>query len=183
MQLGEGGWNARKLTPFAYDGRSLPASHSSQTARRMGHCRLGRLSENPQPSESRRERVSQRDAESCGPGRTELVIIIDQVKIGFRADEEVSPEVVAQAGAEVTHKVIAADKVGTADRTTTGEALVEAQAFPSDARRKLGSRALSQLGGVYSIEIIEEWTIRLETGIEILTGSPGKLATHAKPML
>src|SRR5580693_3329085 len=84
--LREGGRQGRGermgVGPFAEDqprsnhGRSLSASYPSQKPRTMGHTRSGGLLEN-QRSESRGERVSQRDAESCGSGRTELLIIVD----------------------------------------------------------------------------------------------------------
>src|SRR5260370_27313308 len=141
-------------TPFVNHGRSLSASDLRQN--REGWAPRSRgLLENPR-SESRGERVSQRDSESCGSGRTELLIIVDQIKVSFRPNKEVSTKVLAQAGAEVSHEVIAADKVGAADRATTGEALVEAQALPSDACRKFGGCALAQLRGVNPIKIVEK---------------------------
>src|ERR1700690_4269454 len=66
----------------------------------------------PLESKARGERVSQGHTETCGSGRTELLIIVDEVEVGLRANKEVAAEIVAEAGAEVTHEMITADKVG-----------------------------------------------------------------------
>ena len=108
------------------------------------------------------------------------MIIVDHVNVSFRANKKMAAKIVAQAGTEVTHEVIAANKVGATDRAATGETLVEAQALPSDARREFGGRVLAQLGGVDSVKIIKKWTVRLEPAVQILTGSPGQFATHSK---
>lgn len=92
-------------------------------------------------------------------------------------------KVIAQAGTEVSHEVIAAHKVSAADRAADGEPLVEAQAFPSYARPKFGGRVFAQLGGVDPAKIIEERTIGLETGIQVPAGSPSQFAAHTKPLL
>ena len=147
----------------------------------MGYPRLGDISENQSlPSESRRERVSQRHAESCGSRRAELLIVANEIKIGFGADEEVAMKIVAQARAEMTHEVIAADKVSATDRAATGESLVKAEALPSDASRKLASGVLAQLRNVDPVKIVEKRTIGREPGVEILAGSPGQFATYSE---
>ena len=111
------------------------------------------------------------------------MIIVDHVNVSFRANKKMAAKIVAQAGTEVTHEVIAANKVGATDRATTGEALVEAQALPTDACRKFGGCALAQLRGVNPIKIVEKWTVRLEPSIEILTASPGQFTAYSKPLL
>ena len=100
--------------------------------------------------------------------------------MSFRSHEKVAVEIVAKASADVTHKVIAADEVSAADRAASGESLIEAQALPSDAGHYLSRRMLAEFWGVDSIEVIEEWTIGLESSVEILTSAPGQLAADSE---
>ena len=57
---------------------------------------------------------------------------------------------------------------------------VKAQALPADAGHQFSRRVLAQLGSVDPVKVIEKGTVRLEAGIEILTTSPGQLATDSK---
>src|SRR6185312_3816727 len=99
--------------------------------------------------------------------------------MSFRTHEKVAVEIVAKASANVSHEMIAADEVGATDRAATGETLVEAKALPSDAGHYLSRRMLAEFGGVDSIEVIKQWTVRLESAVQILTSAPGQLAADS----
>ena len=100
----------------------------------------------------------------------------------FRADEEVTVNVIAKAAAKVPHEVIAAHEIGTGDGAATGE-LVEAKALPSDSGHEFGRCVLAQFGCVDPIKIIEEGTIGLEAAVKIRLASPREFAADPVTVL
>ncbi len=100
--------------------------------------------------------------------------------MSFRAHEKVAVEIVAKASADVTHEVIAADEVRATDCPASGESLVEAQALPTDASHHFSRSMLAQFGSVDSVEIIEQWTVGLESAIQILTSAPGQFTADSE---
>jgi hypothetical protein len=71
-------------------------------------------------------------------------------------------KIVAEAAADVTHEVIAADEVGATDGAAIDGSRVKAQTLPSDAGHQLSRRVLAQLGSVDPVKVIEKRTVGLE---------------------
>jgi len=126
------------------------------------------------------EGVTERNAYPCRHRRTELLVIFDQVQMGFWADKDVTVDVVTNAASKVTHEVIATNEVGTAEGPATGESLIEANALPSKSGLEFGGCVIAQFGSIDSVEVIKKRTRRGKTSVDIPAGPPSQLAAHAE---
>src|SRR5678815_5264446 len=95
-------------------------------------------------SESGRKGVAQRYPKAGRVGRTEFKIVVNHVQVSFRAHKEVAVKIVAEAAANVTHKVIAADEVGATDGAAINGSRVNAEALPADAGHQFRRRVRAQ---------------------------------------
>ena len=100
--------------------------------------------------------------------------------MGFRADKNVTVDVVTNAPSKVTHEVVATNEVSTAKGPATGESLIEANALPSKSGLEFGGRVIAQFGSIDSIEVIKKRTLRAKTSVKIPAGPPSQLAAHAE---
>src|SRR6476660_1014006 len=133
-----------------------------------------------QALESRRKGIAQRYSKAGRVGRTEFKIVVNHVEVSFRANKEMAVKVVAEAAADVTHEVIAADEVGTSDGAAINGSRVETKALPADAGHHFSGRVRAQLGSVDPVKIIEKRAVGLEACIEVPTAPPGQLAADSQ---
>src|SRR5882724_10117990 len=130
--------------------------------------------------ETGRESVPQGNTDPGGYWRTEFLVISNNVKMGFRPNEEVTMKVVTETATKMTHEVIAADEVSASNSAAGGERLVETNAFPTDASHELGSCMPPDLGGVNPVDVVKEWTLGLDCGVDVPAAPPRKFAAHSK---
>ena len=65
--------------------------------------------------------------------RTELSVVVDEVKVSFRTNKEVSSRVEPETRSKMTQKVVATGVVGATREAATVEGLVEATALRADS--------------------------------------------------
>lgn len=110
--------------------------------------------------------VTNRDAVSGCIGRAEFDVVVNQVQARLGANEGITPEIGAKTASEVSHKVIAADVIGTAGNKTTTQARgVKPQILAANARHQLSGKVLGKLGHPDGIEGPEDWAIGLEASV------------------
>ena len=136
----------------------------------------------PRRSESWAEAVADGNSETAGPAGAELIVIVNEVQVGFRPDKQISPDVVAKARAEVPVEMIAADVICAAHKTARISSLIEPKVLAADSSHQLGPELLPQLRGPYTVKVIKYRAIRLVSAIVILSGSPCGLALYADMM-
>ena len=112
------------------------------------------------------------------------VVIYDVVVANLRADKDVVPHVVANAGTHVDQEVVAALEAGAEIDTTGGRRVaVEAGALKADAPQKIESDSFAQLGLVHAVEVEDDGAEGLTAGLAVSTlgRSPGgfKIEAHA----
>src|SRR5581483_9850272 len=91
------------------------------------------------------EGVSDRQSVTRGPGGRELHVVANQVEMRFWPDKEVSVGIEPQAGPEVSHEMLAADKICAADKITIDHVLVEADILDADAGGQFRFDKLAQV--------------------------------------
>ena len=140
-------------------------------------------------SESRHERITDRDGESGNIRAIELHVVVDQVVVNFRPDEGIPPEVITKIGAEVSCKMVTAHVIGAACKVTV-ELGVEPQILAPNSSHHVAAEFLAKFATVNGIEIIKDRTIgrRSEKGgtafcIEPPTCSPCNFAAEAEVVL
>src|ERR1700722_6164514 len=77
----------------------------------------------------------------------------------FRPDERVSPEVVANVGAEVPGKVVTAHVIGAAGEAVTAESGVEPQVLAANSSHYIAAKFLAKVAPVNCVDIIKDRTI------------------------
>jgi len=118
-------------------------------------------------------------------GGAELILIDDVVVMRFGADEDLAPDVVTNAAANMDEEVIVAGIAGAEiDAIRCGNISVEAGALPADAAHDVGAELLAESGLEDRIEVIQDWPVRLTTiaaAVYALAGSPSHFKVEAKP--
>jgi hypothetical protein len=130
--------------------------------------------------ETGRESVPQGNTDPSRYGRAEFQVISNNVKVGFRTNEEMTMKVVTKTATKMTHEVIAADEVSASYRAAGGETLVETNAFPTDACHEFGRCVAPDLGGVNPVNVVKKWTLGLDRRVDVPAASPSKFAAHSK---
>ena len=116
----------------------------------------------------------------------EFNIVLDVVVVNLGPHKHVVPDVVADAGTQVLHEVIAA---GVVDATAEVAALhdrwlVEARGGDADATHQVKAHFLAQLGLIQGVKVGENGTVvYVFAGIHSLAGSPGGFNIEAKTVL
>jgi len=108
--------------------------------------------------------------------------------MGFRSDECMPPEVVANVGAKVSGKVVAAHVIGAAGEAVTVELSVEPQVLTANSCHYIAAELLAELCAINGVEIVEDWAIgRLEDAatfrVNSLMCSPRNFPTETEVML
>src|SRR5215471_17213335 len=107
-------------------------------------------------------------------------MVVDQVEMGLRAYEDVLGHINAKAASKMSHEMVAAGVIRTADEITGKEWLIKAQALRSDSCLQFGLNVFAYRRSINAIEIIENWTIRCREDVHILVGPPGNLTANAE---
>lgn len=94
--------------------------------------------------------------------------------------ENVSPDVEAQAGTQMLHKMVAADVVGATDEVTVIKTLVKSQIFATDSSHQFSRNVRGDPGDKDCIEIVKNRAVGLIAPIKSLVSSPCNLTANAK---
>lgn len=126
------------------------------------------------------ERISQRNSITNHLAGCKFDVIVHQIEVALRADENIGRDVKSQAGAEVPHKMRAGRVVGTAYEIASIEIVVKAHALRPDACLKFAFHSIIQLGHPHPVEVPENWTVRLIARIQSLARLPRYLSTNSE---
>lgn len=124
------------------------------------------------------ERVAQRDSEARGVAAAELEVVADEIKPGFRPEEDVVEDVQLQPSAHIAGQVIDAGKVGAGKEAASECLLVKADALTANSTHQFGSRVLSQRRGKDRVEVVEDWTEGQESLREVSLRPPMHFTTY-----
>jgi hypothetical protein len=116
--------------------------------------------------------------------RVEPLIVLDVVVVTLGTHEDVGqavPEVIAEAGAEIFHKVIAAGVVN-ASGGAAGSKEVEAVAGDADTGQNVEAKFPGQLGLEEDVNVSEDGTIIFVPIVASLVISPGGFYVNAEAM-
>ena len=108
---------------------------------------------------------------------------MNQVEVRLWANEKMSPNVIPNASADVSHEVIAADEIGTTEEVTIKKRLIKAQTLPADPGHDFGLHAFSELWRVDAIEVIEQGAVGQGSPIQVPTSPPRQLAAKTEVVL
>ena len=103
--------------------------------------------------------------------------------MGFRPDKNAWRHIESQPRTGVEKKVVAALKVGTADKITLEKRCVETQALCTDSTLEFYLRPLTEGRRINSIEVIENWSVGIEKDVHVLATPPGHVAAQTEVFL
>lgn len=114
------------------------------------------------------ERISDRSADAKHVAGVELIIIHNVIPMRFWAHEEIVPEGIADADAEVRRKVRAVEEFAApADRDSASvELLWKQDCLGPDSGHKVASSLVREARGIDAVYVIEDRAIGLKTVIE-----------------
>jgi len=116
----------------------------------------------------------------------EFEVIRDDVPVHFGANEEISPEIVADARASMHQEVSAVDVSAAAAgrEAATDGGVVEQQSLGADSGHEVARSLLSEMrGGVHRVQVIQDGTIGLQTVVESLVIAKGAFGSEAEVLL
>ena|SRR5947209_4963191 len=106
--------------------------------------------------------------------------------MGFRANEGMSPKVIAQVSSYVPGEVITALIIAARETSAGCKGCVKPEIFASDAGHYVPAKHLGESSSVHGIEVIKDWAIGLnETKIARASSihrslrSPGNISAKA----
>jgi len=103
--------------------------------------------------------------------------------VNFRPHKQVLPHVVADSTASIDDEVVIGVKAGAEIHAIAGSRIaVKASALHSDTTEKVETDFLAEAGLVDSVEVSDDWTIRLAEIIS-LAASPGSFKTKSDALL
>jgi hypothetical protein len=108
---------------------------------------------------------------------------MNQVEVRLWTNEKMSPNVIPNASADVSHEVIAAYEIGTTEEVTIKKRLIKAQTLPADPGHHFGLHAFSELWRVDSVKVVEQGTVGQSSTIEVPTGPPSQFAAKTEVVL
>jgi hypothetical protein len=120
--------------------------------------------------------VANRDAVALNIARAEFDVVVNQVEAHFWPNENVMPDVGANAAPNVSHEVIAAGVIGEARQGIEVWVSVKSQILAADSTEQLSRNVLSKLGGPDCIDSVENRTIWFDASVLSLTRPPGELS-------
>lgn len=126
------------------------------------------------------ERVTDGRTVSEYPRRSVLVVVVYEIVMEFRTDEESAAGVELQAGPELSHEVRAGRVVRAGNVVASVIIRIETSALGTDTGRQFRRQVLGQLWNVDAVEIPENGTIGLIAIVECLAGLPRDLSHHAE---
>lgn len=118
------------------------------------------------------KRVTDRTAIANGVRGGELHIVIDEIQVSFRPDEEPPVRIHLQARPKLSEKVRTGEVVRAGSKAALKRIRVEADTLGANAGGELSLHVLGNVRPPNSIEIPEQRPVGLETGIQGLTRSP-----------
>ena len=112
-------------------------------------------------------------------------VVHDVIVVSLWADEDVSPEVVAEAAANINKEVVAAVVAGAEIDATAGIRIaIEAGALPADAAQEVKAYLLAELGLIIAVECKDNRAIRnAQASIVPLAASPCGFKGEADPFV
>jgi hypothetical protein len=120
--------------------------------------------------------------------RVEVVIVVDLVVVNLGTNEEVSPNVVADASADVHQEMVAADE-RIAGKAVGAERKIEPGVLPAESRHQVGADLFAQARLVHGVEVKQDGTVGLVleadyavSRIDSLAGPPRNFAVKADPV-
>src|ERR1051326_8295882 len=116
----------------------------------------------------------------------EFEVVRDNVPVNFGANEEISPEVVADARAGMHHEMCAVDVSAAAAgrEAATAGGVVEQQSLGADSRHEVARSLLREMRtGVHRIQVIQDGTIGLQAVVETLVIAKGAFGSEAEMLL
>jgi hypothetical protein len=116
----------------------------------------------------------------------EFEVVGDDVPVHFGTNEEISPDVVAYAGAGMEQEVSAVDVSAAAAgrEAATAGGVVEQQSLGADSGHEVARSLLSEMGGgVHRIQVIQDGTIGLQAVVETLMVAKGTFGSEAEMLL
>jgi hypothetical protein len=110
--------------------------------------------------------------------------------MGFRANEGMSPKVIAQVSAYVPSEVITALIIAAGEISAGCIGCIKSEIFSSDAGHNISAKHLGESSPVHRIEVIKDWAIGLNeaeiagaSSVHRATRPPGNIAAKADVVL
>src|SRR6266446_5862277 len=110
----------------------------------------------------------------------DVSVVIDVVVVNLGTNKNVSPDVVADAAADIRQEVTTANEI-VAGKTVRAVGQIKTSTLPADASHEVQADLLAHLGLVHDVEIRKDGTIGLSAGsaVRSLAPSPGSLKVEA----
>jgi hypothetical protein len=83
-------------------------------------------------------------------------VVVDHVVVRFGADEDVAPDVVTDAAADIDQEMVGTDVVGAAYKVAPVGTTVEASALPTDSSHQVKTCLLAEPGLVHAVEVKQD---------------------------
>ena len=127
--------------------------------------------------------MAYRDAHAENVVRVELIIVGDEVVVRFGADEECSPEVVADADSEMNGKTRIVDQGAAAIPERAAARIVKHHGLAARAGHEVGTDLRRQSAGVHAIHVVQKRSIVLESVIKRFFNSSRAFYVQPEPFL
>ena len=108
---------------------------------------------------------------------------MNQVEVRLWTNEKMSPNVIPNASADMTHEVVAAYEIGTPEEVTIEKRLIKAQTLPADPRHHFGLHVFPEFWRVDSVKVVEQGTVGQSSTVEVPTGPPSQFAAKTEVVL
>jgi len=130
------------------------------------------------------KRISEGKTEPGSLRSTEFKIIVNDIHMRLRPDEDPIGDIKPESPAELAEEVIAADEIRTAGKSAAGqEWRIKADALSADSSRQFQLGVLAQRRCVDQVNIIEKRTEGLKPLIKVLLGAECGIKPHAEVVI
>src|SRR5262245_16125164 len=115
--------------------------------------------------------------------RAEFLVVVNEIGVRLGRNEDAGDDVKAQRSANMSHKVVIADKIAAGEEAATGKRLIEADAFAPNAGQEFRLNYFAESWSVEEVEVIQDWPVRLKSLVEVLACAPRDLGLESDIVL
>jgi len=126
------------------------------------------------------QRVSNGDSIAVYPRTAEFKVVVDEVEVRFRPNEDAVGYVKTKSATNVHEKMVAALEVSAAGKRAGEEWLIKTEALQPDATLQICLNLLSQGWTIHGVEIIKDRPVGVEENVHILMGPPRYFSANAE---
>src|SRR5262249_846632 len=129
------------------------------------------------------KRIADLNAVALRVIRAEFLVVVNEIGVRLGRNEDTGDDVEAQRSADMSQKVVIADKIATGEEAATGERLIEADALAPNPGQQFRLNYFAESWSVEEVEVIQDRPVRLKSLVEVLACAPRDLSLESDTVL